>query len=301
MNIELYKRKGNGTLPNFQFQEKLTDPKLYTPSEALKDAVNVALLLGQPLLLTGEPGTGKTQLAFHIAHFFGLETPLIFNAQTTSKAMDLFYSYDALGHFQFNQNNKETLSISDIEKKFIHYNALGAAIQKNERVIVLIDEIDKAPRDFPNDILYAIENLSFTVSEINKAFKADTQNRPIIIITSNSEKNLPDAFMRRVVYHHISFPQPDELLFILSRRIDHFELVDLKRIIDHFFKIRKLNLKKPPSTAELIYWALLLQKMDFPIQLLNGAMPLKDRTNLLMSYSVLVKNKEDLEIVNRLY
>ncbi|MEM6699885.1 MAG: MoxR family ATPase, partial [Bacteroidota bacterium] len=206
MNLELYQKEGTAQLPDFSVNENLNNPVLYTPSDALKSAVNVALALGQPLLVTGEPGTGKTQLAYHVAHFFGLGGPLIFNAQTTSVANNLFYNYDALGHFQYNQNHREALSTEELEKKFIHYNALGEAIRRNKRMVVLIDEIDKAPRDLPNDLLFAIESLSFRVSEINKSFQASTTKRPIIIITSNSEKNLPDAFMRRVVYHHIKFP-----------------------------------------------------------------------------------------------
>ena len=295
--MELYKREGQAQLPDFILNEKLNDPTLYAPSTALKDAVNVSLMLGQPLLVTGEPGTGKTQLAFHIAHFFGLGEPLIFNAQTTSKAKDLFYTYDALGHFQYNQNNKAILTQQDIEKKFIQYNALGMAIRKNQRMVVLIDEIDKAPRDLPNDILYAIEHLQFEVKEINQRFQAKPKHRPIIIITSNSEKNLPDAFMRRVVYHHINFPSPEELLLILSNKIDGFVMTDLKRIIDHFYKIRNLHLKKPPSTAELIYWALLLKKIGFSVAKLDGLMDMESRSRLLMTYSVLAKNKDDLELL----
>ena len=301
MEFSLYDREGSAKLPDFQVNEKLNDPTLYVPSHALKNAVNVSLLLGQPLLLTGEPGTGKTQLAFHIAHFFGLEKPLIYTAQTTSKAQDLFYTYDALGHFQFNQNNKKILSEQEIEQKFIRYNALGQAVKKNKRMVVLIDEIDKAPRDLPNDILYAIENLSFEVSEINQRFDANLKNRPIIIITSNSEKNLPDAFMRRVVYHHINFPNAEELLYILSKRTTDISVTDQKRLIDHFINIRGLNLKKAPSTAELIYWALLLKKINFPLRKLNdNSMSPPERSRLLMSYAVLAKNKEDLAILNNM-
>lgn len=298
MSIELYQRKGTAQLPDFSVNHKLNDPVLYTPSEALKDAVNVALVLGQPLLVTGEPGTGKTQLAYHIAYFFGLGIPLIFNAQTSSLAKDLFYSYDALGHFQHNQNNKAILTAKDIEEQFIHYNALGEAIRQNKRLVVLVDEIDKAPRDFPNDILFAIENLSFKVPEINRYFEADPKHRPIIIITSNSEKNLPDAFMRRVVYHHINFPTPEELLYILTQKTDDISFGDLQQLVEYFFRIRDLNLRKPPSTAELIYWVLLLQKMNFPLNKINKPLDFKQHSILLTSYAVLAKNQQDLELLN---
>ncbi|MCC6463202.1 MAG: MoxR family ATPase [Saprospiraceae bacterium] len=298
--FDLYKSNGKSRLPDFDINEKLNDPALYTPSGALVDAVNVALALGQPLLITGEPGTGKTQLAYHVAHFFGLGQPLVFTVQTSSVASELFYKYDALGHFQYNQNNAAQLDAQGIERQFISFNALGQAIRARERKVVLIDEVDKAPRDLPNDVLFAIESLSFRVPEINRVFEADHKHRPIIILTSNSEKNLPDAFMRRVVYYHIPFPSASELLYILSRKTEQISQLDLDKLIKHFIKIRDLKLKKPPSTAELIYWVLLLQKVDFPIKKINEALSWEERNQLLMTYSVLAKNKEDLEMLRKM-
>ena len=286
---------GKQICPIFQSNPKLNDPSLYIPSDALVDAVNVALSLGQPLLLTGEPGTGKTQLAFHIAHFFKLGSPLVFNAQTTSTASDLFYKYDALGHFQYNQNNKDPLSIDDIEHRFIRYNALGEAIRTKQRAVVLIDEIDKTPRDLPNDVLYAIEKLRFRVPEIDRSYESEPNMRPIIILTSNSEKNLPDAFLRRVIYYHIPFPAAEDLLKILNAKTEGLPAADLQKAIEHFESIRDMKLKKSPATAELIQWVLLLQNTQFPMSELSGNFTGSNKEKLKLTYSVLAKNKEDLE------
>ena len=299
MTFQLYQKQEQSVLPDFYQNDKINNPALYLPSDALVDAVNVALALGQPLLLTGEPGTGKTQLAYHVAHQFNLGKPLIFNAQTSSTATDLFYKYDALGHFQYNQNNKEPLSLSELEKKFINFNALGEAIRQQKRLVVLIDEIDKAPRDFPNDLLFNIENLSFKIPELgNKVFEAANNLRPIIVMTSNSEKNLPDSFLRRVAYFHIPFPTPEDLLTILSTKTDGLSEADLKSSITYFQMVRDMKMKKAPSTSELIYWVVLLQQLGFPFSKLNsGNFSVAERNQLQMSFAVLAKNKEDLEML----
>jgi MoxR-like ATPase len=313
----MYAKTGNGQLTPWQNNENLNNPALYLPADGLVDAVNVALTLGQPLLLTGEPGTGKTQLAYHLAHFFGLDKPLRFNAQTSSAATDLFYTYDALGHFQYNQNNANVLTDEELEKKFIHYNALGEAIISDGRKVVLIDEIDKAPRDLPNNVLAAIEDLRFTVPQINKTYQAKTENRPIILITSNSEKNLPDAFLRRVVYYHIDFPNTETLLHILALksvdvttlerktnteidRIKNTQEEKLKPLVTHFEGIRDgLKLKKKPATAELIFWMQFLKQSNFAFEKFvdTSSLSMTERTILLNSYSVLAKNNDDLNLL----
>ena len=285
-------------LPNIALNAKLADPTLYVPSKGLMAAVNVALHLGQPLLLTGEPGTGKTQLAHHLAYFFGLDKPLIFNAQTVSQAKDLFYRYDALAHFQFAQTQKEPLTPDEVERRFIRYHGLGKAIREDVKAVVLLDEIDKAPRDLPNDILAAIEELSFEVPEIGKIFKASAVNRPIIIMTSNSEKNLPDAFLRRVTYYNIPFPDRTTLLRIVSAKIDGYTEGGLKKLIAHFEDIRSgktVRLTKNPATAELINWVALLHKAGFEADKIDDDLSAKNREILQMSYSVLAKNREDLK------
>lgn len=299
MSFHLYQPKGRGQLPPLQVNEKINDPDLYIPSAGLVSAVNVALALGQPLLLTGEPGTGKTQLAHHIARFFELGDTLVFNAQTTSSAKDLFYRYDALGHFQYSQTQKQELGPEQVEQRFIRYQALGEAIRSDRRKVVLLDELDKAPRDLPNDVLAAVEDLKFDVPEIGKHYEASTENRPIIIMTSNSEKNLPDAFLRRVVYYHIPFPDGALLLKILKSKVEGFEDSHLEATIKHFELIRsgkKARLKKNPATAELIQWCALLQKVTFDTSKLSDLKSLsaEEREQLELSYSVLAKNKEDL-------
>jgi MoxR-like ATPase len=298
-------------LPLFEPFAK-NDPACYIAEKGLRDAVNVALALGQPLLVTGEPGTGKTQLAYSLAYELGLGEPLVFQTKTTSTAKDLFYRYDALGHFQKSRFDKET-----VIENYIAYEALGLAIlfslnpaEANPhlpehlrdngpvRSVVLIDEIDKAPRDLPNDVLNEIENMAFTVKETGQPFKAEQSYHPILVLTSNSEKNLPDAFLRRCVFYHISFPDAERLKAIVQSRIKNnsdFTPQMRDHAILHFEAIRKLMLIKKPATAEFLAWVQILEQMQLDV---ND--PKSDASAALSSsYSILAKNKEDRETMCR--
>ncbi len=314
-----HKYTSNGkTLPEqgielepFTELESINDPAGYLADDRLCYAVNVALELGAPLLLTGEPGCGKTQLAASVAHKLGLANPLIFNAKSTSTARDLFYRYDSLRHFQDIQLEKArgfsemTVDINN----YIEYGALGQAVllskadefakflpnslkeRRPSRSVVLIDEIDKAPRDLPNDVLNEIELMEFRVPEINQIFKAAPAYRPIIIMTSNSEKNLPDAFLRRCIFCHIEFPKGEQLRQIVTSRIrewSSFTPEMLDAAIAKFEEIRKLALKKKPATAELLAWIRVLDQLGHDLSKPGAA------EAIALTYVVLAKNSDDL-------
>jgi MoxR-like ATPase len=292
------------TAPEHMLLPSMEDPELYEPGKDLAAAVNVAVALGLPLLVTGKPGCGKTQLAWHVAHQLGRQTPLVFDAKTTSTAQDLFYRYDALRHFQAaavrradamraarDEGSAAAAPPTEEEQRretmqYIELQALGvAAVLASSdpaarrclpsryadvpprRSVVLIDEIDKAPRDLPNDILREIETLSFTIRETGETLPPggiDPRFRPIIILTSNSEKSLPDAFLRRCAFFHIDQPKPEDLIEIVKNRIlkggaSGFprELVDDAVLL--FDALRtKAKLHKEPSTAELLQWVRML-------------------------------------------
>lgn len=280
-------------------------PEKYLADSGLVDAANVALMLGQPLLLTGEEGTGKTQFAYSLAWELGLGMPFKFETKSISAARDLFYTYDALKRFQDVQSGLNPKSILP----YFTYQALGMAIlrtrkpeinkdlvgndfegvKKPSRSVVLIDEIDKAPRDFPNDILNEIENMYFRIPEMgNVKVEADSNFPPIVVITSNSEKDLPDAFLRRCVYYNIPFPEQERLKLIVSNRLGTY-VGGASAFIDDalslFFALRDapVGLRKNPSTAEMIGWMVVLKEMapDAENPLAQDRLALRTLSNLI--------------------
>lgn len=281
------------TLPQVNRETARERAERYVPGPGLQAAAQVALELGLPLLLTGEPGTGKTDLAHYLAHRYTNGDALVFHTKSTSVYTDLFYSYDALGHYRAGGE----------ASGFIELEALGKAIQKAEqfetRSVVLVDEIDKAPRDLPNDILHEIEEMEFRIKETKASHKADPKYQPILIFTSNRERDLPEAFLRRCVFYFIDFKEVplEEIIlnrFQLKERPAAKELAE--RAMKHFTSIRDAGkLEKPPATAELIAWVdyLLRKKID------TTASDEKTRQALAISYSLLAKTDEDLKKIKK--
>ena len=264
----------------------------YIATDELSMAVTAAVELERPLLIKGEPGTGKTLLAEEVAHSLGM--PLIeWHIKSQTKALQGLYEYDAVSRLRDSQLGDER--VGDI-RNYIKKGKLWDAFDSQERVVLLIDEIDKADIEFPNDLLQELDRMEFFVYELNQTVKA--RQRPVVMITSNNEKELPDAFLRRCFFHYIDFPDRETMQDIIEVHFPAIKQELVREAMDIFFDVRKVpGLKKKPSTSELIDWLKLLMADDIPDEILTNRDPSKAIPPL---YGALVKNEQDVHLLERL-
>ena len=255
----------------------------YIASDPLRHAVNVALALERPLILRGEPGTGKTLLAHHVSAALGMDL-LRWHIKSTTKAQDGLYVYDTVARLHDSRFNDG--DVRDIAR-YIKLGPLGQALAADKRVVLLIDEIDKADIEFPNDLLQELDVMRFQIPETRTEIAA--RERPLVIITSNNEKELPDAFLRRCIFHYIEFPNPELMKKIV--RVHHPTLEDkvLDQCLEAFFKLRGVpGLRKRPSTSELIDWIAALRASGVSLGKIGGGLPF---------LGTLLKTEQDQELV----
>lgn len=257
----------------------------YIASDELIRSVNIAAALKKPLLLKGEPGTGKTMLAEAIAKSLGMEL-LIWNIKSTTRAQDGLYVYDTVQRLYDSQFGTE--GVNDIGK-YIRLGKLGEAFKREKQTVLLIDEIDKADLEFPNDLLWELDKMEFYIPETGETVKATV--RPIVIITSNAEKELPDAFLRRCIFHYIAFPDASMMERIIKAHYPDLEQKLIDGVLEAFYKIRDIQgLQKKPSTSEVLDWIQALSIGGIPVKKLEREIPFA---------GVLLKKTEDLKQVER--
>lgn len=271
---------------------KFTGTDNYIASDELQLAVNAAMLLEKPLLVKGEPGTGKTMLAEQLAQAMDAEL-FQWHIKSTTKAVQGLYEYDAVSRLRDSQLGDD--KVHDIAN-YIKKGPLWRAFTSRKRSILLIDEIDKADIEFPNDLLLELDKMSFYVPETQEWVSAE--QRPIVIITSNNEKELPDAFLRRCFFHYITFPTADELKRIVDVHFPNLKPRLLEIALERFFAVRDVpGIKKKPSTSELIDWLKLLVAEDIPLEVLQN----KDNANAMPPlYGALLKNEQDMHLFEKL-
>ena len=264
----------------------------YIATEDLRIAVNAALTLERPLLVKGEPGTGKTVLAEEVAKALDLEL-LTWHIKSTTKAHQGLYEYDAITRLRDSQLGDER--VKDI-KNYINRGKLWEAFAHKGRVVLLIDEIDKADIEFPNDLLQELDRMEFFVYETGETIKAET--RPLVIITSNNEKELPDAFLRRCFFHYIAFPDHETMTEIVKVHFPDLKPRLVKEALSVFYEVREVpGLKKKPSTSELLDWLKLLMNEDIDETTLRERDPNKLIPPL---HGALLKNEQDVQLFEKL-
>ncbi|MEM7587082.1 MAG: MoxR family ATPase [Acidobacteriota bacterium] len=264
--------------------QQFTGTESYLASPELRDAVNVAIALERPLLIKGEPGTGKTVLAEAVAEGLDLDL-LTWNVKSSSKAQDGLYVYDTVE--RLNDARFNDCDIRDIGR-YIKLGPLGTSLRSDKRVVLLIDEIDKADMEFPNDLLHELDRMSFAIDETGETITAE--HRPIVIVTSNNEKELPDAFLRRCVFHYISFPDRELMSDIV--RVHHPDLEEelLRQVLIAFYWLRdQSEVRKRPSTSELIDWIAALRRAGIGKEAIEENLPF---------LGVLLKHEQDHEWIS---
>ena len=264
----------------------------YIATDDLKVAVNAAVTLRRPLLVKGEPGTGKTVLAHEIAK--AVDAPLIeWNVKSTTKAQQGLYEYDAVARLRDGQLGDER--VHDIAN-YIKKGKLWEAFTSERLPVLLIDEIDKADIEFPNDLLQELDRMSFDVYETHETIAA--KERPIVVITSNNEKELPDAFLRRCFFHYIKFPDRETMREIIEVHFPNIQKTLVSRAMDMFYELREVpGLKKKPSTSELLDWLKLLLNEDMPLEVLQDSNP---NSAIPPLHGALLKNEQDVMMFERL-
>ena len=264
----------------------------YIATDDLTMAVNAAVTLARPILVKGEPGTGKTQLAIEVAKSLG--KPLFeWHIKSTTKAQQGLYEYDAVARLRDSQLGDD--KVQDIAN-YIRHGKIWQAFESDEQPVLLIDEIDKADIEFPNDLLQELDRMEFYVYETRQLIRA--KHRPIIVITSNNEKELPDAFLRRCFFHFIKFTDQDTMASIVDVHFPDLKKDLLSAALNAFYKVRDVpGLKKKPSTSELLDWIKLLLAEDIPPEALSGT---DKRKAIPPMYGALLKNEQDVHLFERL-